>query len=51
MKKELTYDVEILEGVEVSLEGKTLIVKGEKGENKNGGKRRQRKKEPLIEKH
>tara|TARA_Y100000034_G_C6881243_1_gene403848 strand:+ start:224 stop:769 length:546 start_codon:yes stop_codon:yes gene_type:complete len=34
MKKGLTYNAEIPEGVEVSLEGKTLIVKGEKGENK-----------------
>ena len=34
MKKELKYDAEILEGVEVKLEGKTLIVKGVKGENK-----------------
>jgi large subunit ribosomal protein L6 len=34
MKKELIYEAEILEGVEVSIEGKTLIVKGEKGESK-----------------
>ena len=34
MKKELIYEAEIPEGVEVNLDGKILTVKGEKGENK-----------------
>ena len=34
MRKELTYSAEIPEGVEASLENKTLTVKSEKGENK-----------------
>lgn len=34
MHKDLIYTTEIPEGVEVKLEGKTLFVKGEKGENR-----------------
>ncbi|MAF51112.1 MAG: 50S ribosomal protein L6 [Nanoarchaeota archaeon] len=34
MKKELIYNAEIPEGAEANLEGRSLIVKGEKGENK-----------------
>ena len=33
MKKELIYVAEIPEGVEVTLDGKKLFAKGEKGEN------------------
>jgi len=34
MKKELIYETEIPDGVEASIDGKILNVKGEKGENK-----------------
>ncbi len=34
MHKDLTYNMEIPEGVDVKLDGKTLIIKGERGENK-----------------
>ena len=34
MKKELFQDVEIPEGIEVTLNGKEMTVKGPKGENK-----------------
>ncbi len=34
MRKELLQEIEIPEGVEISVEGNTLIVKGKEGENK-----------------
>ncbi len=34
MKKELFQNIEIPEGIEVNIEGNTLIVKGKEGENK-----------------